>query len=75
MKENNFENFTLQLCSKFTIESVASCAFGLEAQAFSDKESSFVENTRKIFEISTLQAIRLAATFFLPVISRMLKLS
>lgn len=54
---------------------MASCAFGLEANAFANEESSFVENTRKIFEISILQAMRLAATFFLPIISKLMKLS
>lgn len=67
--------FIPQLSSQFTIESVASCAFGVEAEAFTNERSSFVENTKKMFEISTLQSIRLTATFFLPTISRMVNLS
>jgi cytochrome P450 len=40
------------LCGKFTMENIASCAFGVTSGAFSnDKESPFVVNAHRLFSI------------------------
>ena len=63
------------MCSKFTIEVIASCGFGLEAHAFTDEHSMFVENSRKIFEISLLQQLRFAVATFAPHLNKIAQLS
>ena len=34
---------------KFSMDTIASCAFGMDAQSFTNKESRFVQNARSIF--------------------------
>lgn len=63
------------LCSKFTIESVASCGFGLEANAFADTESAFVKNSRKVFDASIMQTIRTMLAIFVPTLNKIIKMA
>ncbi len=35
---------------KMTMDAIASCAFGVDAQSFTNKESKFVEYARNIFK-------------------------
>lgn len=48
-----------EICAKFAIESVASCGFGLEANAFDSNESIFVRNSRQLFDTTPIQKFRL----------------
>lgn len=66
--------FYIQICAKFTIESVASCGFGLEANAFNEDNSVFVANAKKVFEMSFIQQIRFVLAQFLPSIGSLIKL-
>lgn len=63
------------LCSKFTIESVASCGFGLEANAFADNESAFVKNSRKVFDASIMQTVRTMLAIFVPTLNKIIKMA
>lgn len=64
-----------QLFSKFTIESVASCAFGIEANTFTDGDSEFVVKAQQVFDMSPLQTFRLMIVQFLPIFGRIFKMS
>lgn len=34
---------------KFTMDSIASCAFGVDSQSYTNKNSKFVENAKSVF--------------------------
>lgn len=65
----------LQLYSQFTVESVASCAFGVEAQTFTNPQSEFMENSQKVFEMTPFQMFRLTIVQFLPIFGKVFKVS
>ena len=49
----NDEEFELrEQLGKFSMDSIASCAFGVEAKSFEDQESPFVRNAKAIFQQS-----------------------
>ena len=50
---------------KFSMDSIASCAFGLDAQSFSNRASKFVENARSVFRRNIWDALKLVP-FFIP---------
>ena len=47
-----------QLTSKFTINAIGSCAFGIEINAFSDQQNEFVEMGKRMFDTSVWRSIR-----------------
>ena len=38
-----------ELCGKFSMETIATCAFGVNAETFSNSDSQFVQNAKAIF--------------------------
>ena len=38
-----------ELCGKFSMETIATCAFGVNAETFSNSDSQFVQNAKTIF--------------------------
>lgn len=67
--------FLLQLYTMFTVESVASCAFGVEAQTFTNPKSEFVYNASRIFDTTPLQNFRFTVVNSLPIFGKIFKLS
>ncbi len=37
------------LCGKYSMDTIASCAFGVDAGSFSSTETTFVDNARRVF--------------------------
>lgn len=66
LTENGLE--AKQLCAKFTMENVTSCAFGLEGQIFED-DSEFESIGKKIFNPNFSMAIRHLILFIEPALS------
>lgn len=60
------------LASKFTSDSVASCAFGLQGKAFEDPNSEFRRVAKKVLEPSTILSIKLLVMFLFPSCSKIL---
>lgn len=57
---------TKELAGKFTSDSVATCAFGMEGQSFIDPNSEFRNVGRQVFEPSFSLAIKLLIIFMFP---------
>jgi cytochrome P450 family 6 len=47
-----------ELLGKFSMETIASCAFGVDTKSFSTFESPFVKNANKIFNAGLLDGLR-----------------
>ncbi len=48
-----------RIAGKFSLDSIASCAFGVEAKAFSDADSPFVRNVLSVFSRSSKDAVKI----------------
>ena len=46
------------VCGKFSMDSIASCAFGVDAESFTSRESQFVQNASRIFTTTRLDAFK-----------------
>ena len=46
------------LCGKFSMETIASCAFGLNASSFTSESSLFVKHAKSIFESTFMDEAR-----------------
>ena len=54
------EPFELRdLLGKYSMDTIASCAFGVDAQAFTNKDSKFVKYADRIFQNKFVDAIKL----------------
>lgn len=62
------------LCGRFTIDNVATCAFGLEAFSFSDKDGKFREMGKKIFAVDFLNGLQLVTVFLFPSLRKVLRM-
>merc|ERR1719481_216418 len=58
---------------KFSLDTLASCAFGINAESFSNKESVFVNYAARIFQNTNLDQI-LAFSKFLPGVSYLMEI-
>ena len=56
-KEESFE--LKEILGKYSMDTIASCAFGLDAQSFSSKDSAFVENANGIFKQEMIDGLKL----------------
>lgn len=61
--------------TKFTTDVVASAVFGVNAHAFVDPNSEFVQMSREFFVPSFLGAIKGMIAFFAPKIATILRIS
>ena len=58
------EDFELkELLGKYSMDTIASCAFGVDSQAFTNKDSKFVQFANRIFKQSFTDGIKLIALF------------
>lgn len=55
-----------ELCSKFTSDNVANCAFGLEGKAFEDPNSEFRSIGKKVLQPSLSLTIKMLLIFLFP---------
>ncbi|XP_055623865.1 probable cytochrome P450 308a1 [Toxorhynchites rutilus septentrionalis] len=63
------------ICAKYTIDVVASCAFGIDAESFHNPDAEFRRNGLAVFKSDSLVAwLRPFLTHFAPWLSSMLKL-
>jgi len=49
-----------ELLGKYSMDTIASCAFGVDSQAFTNKDSKFVEYAQNIFKQSAKDGLKLA---------------
>jgi len=60
--------------NRFTIDVIASCAFGINGNSLKDPDSEFVRNIGKIFKFSVTKALAMVAAFFAPHLQKMFRL-
>ncbi|XP_026481493.1 cytochrome P450 6j1-like [Ctenocephalides felis] len=65
---------TKSLSEKFAMDNVASCAFGIDVESFTDKDSDFIRVAKKIFEPSFTNMIKFLIAFMVPFLSKILKI-
>lgn len=73
------ENFKLyynfQICARFTIDSVASCAFGIDAESFTNPNSEFRRVGFELFNPSSIMAtVRSLLALFAPKLASLLRI-
>ena len=57
----NNEDFELKtMLGKYSMDTIASCAFGVDAESFSNKDSKFVEYASNIFKSKSADAMKFA---------------
>ncbi len=54
--DNDFE--LKEMLGKYSMDTIASCAFGVDAQAFTNDKSKFVEYAANIFKQTTTDALK-----------------
>lgn len=55
-----------ELCTRYAIDVIASCAYGIEANSLKYPNGDFVKNGKKIFEFKILRALEFFGVFFFP---------
>ncbi|XP_017069225.1 probable cytochrome P450 6g2 [Drosophila eugracilis] len=55
-----------ELCALFTTDVIATVAYGIKANSFTDPNSEFRRHGRSVFEFSLLRAAEFTMVFFLP---------
>ena len=60
---------------KFSMDSIASCAFGVDAQSFSNSDTTFVRNAREIFRRKMVDGLKFLWAIMMPGGKRLLAAS
>ena len=60
---------------KFSLDTLASCAFGVDGQSFEDKESVFVNNASRIFQTSKMDQFKIFGAMLIPGMAKMIRQS
>jgi cytochrome P450 len=68
MNGNGYES--KELCSRFTLNNVSSCAFGIEGRCFEDNNSEFWQISRQIFTSGIFQTLIFMVQAIFPFISK-----
>nr|QZM07467.1 cytochrome P450 monooxygenase CYP345F10 [Lasioderma serricorne] len=63
------------ICTRYTTDLIASCAFGIEANSFQDDFSGFRMVSKRLFTFSFFRGIKLFSYFFAPKLVALCKLS
>ena len=58
---------------KFSLDTLASCAFGVDGQSFEDKESVFVNNAAKIFTNTKLSQFKIFGAMIIPGMAKFMR--
>merc|ERR550517_548613 len=59
---------------KFSLDTLASCAFGVDGQSFEDKESVFVNNAARIFTNTKMDQFKIFGAMMLPGMAKFIRL-
>lgn len=59
-----------QLCIKFTLNNVASCAFGVEGKCFEEPDSKFQDLARRFFSADSVQMLKVYLIFQFPFLTK-----
>ena len=59
-----------ELCGKFSMETIATCAFGVSAETFSNDDSQFVRSAKAIFRREQTSTLYLRVLILPPASSR-----
>ncbi|XP_062540503.1 probable cytochrome P450 308a1 [Armigeres subalbatus] len=74
-RENSPDFEAKDICARFTIDSVASCAFGIDAESFTNPDSDFRRVGFELFNPSSfLTTLRTLLTLFAPKLASLLRL-
>ena len=69
------EGFELKdTMGKFSLDTLASCAFGVDGQSFEDKESIFVKNAARIFTITIVDQLKMFSGLLIPGMAELFRL-
>ena len=69
------EGFELKdTMGKFSLDTLASCAFGVDGQSFEDKQSIFVKNAARIFTITTMDQLKMFSGLLIPGMAELFRL-
>lgn len=63
-----------EFAAKYTTDAVASCAFGLEGNSFTDPDSEFRKMGRRLFSHDFLTSLKFLVMFLYPKLTVRLKL-
>jgi cytochrome P450 family 6 len=72
-----FSGSTVELTetmARFTIDVIASCAFGISSNSLKYPESEFVRNIGNIFKFSVKKGLAVLIAFFAPHLQKMFRL-
>ena len=58
LAENNEEFELKEVLGKYSMDTIASCAFGVDSQAFTNKDSKFVEYAANLFQTTASDGIK-----------------
>ena len=61
MEQKQNEDFEIkELMGKFTMDTIASCAFGVDAQSFNSQTSPFVQNAMNFQKMTGIESLKVA---------------
>ncbi|CAL4111264.1 unnamed protein product, partial [Meganyctiphanes norvegica] len=60
------------LCGRFTMDTIASCAFGIECESMSSEAATFPEMASRIFQLSPTRAIKILILLVAPRIAELI---
>jgi len=72
----NTKSFSVDVksfCARFTVDVIASCAFGLEAKSLKSPNSDFFTYAKKIVDFKRLRALEMFSIFFVPEVVSLLR--
>lgn len=65
-KTQSFCTDVKEICTRYTIDVIASCAYGLDANSLKYPNGDFVTYGKKIFDFKLFRALEFFAVFFVP---------
>ena len=69
------EGFELKdTMGKFSLDTLASCAFGVDGQSFEDSESVFVKNASRIFQTTKMDQFKFFGAMIIPGMAKLIRL-
>jgi len=71
---NNEDVELKDVFGKFSMDTIASCAFGVDAESFDNKDSQFVKNAAKIFSFTLLDGLRIIGVNLIPGLDKIYEL-
>jgi len=64
--ENDKDVELKEVFGKFSMDTIASCAFGVDAESFDNEDSQLVKNAAKIFTFSLLDGLKIIGVAMIP---------